>query len=47
MISISSHSLTNREVEREIEVSFWGNVFHEDIYHLKHGGAKLKGGFSR
>ena len=34
-------------VAREVEVSHWGNVFFEDIYELKHAGAKLKGGFSR
>jgi oligosaccharyltransferase complex subunit alpha (ribophorin I) len=35
------------EVEREIEVSHWGNVFMEDLYTLKHKGATLKDGFSR
>ena len=34
-------------VSREIEVSHWGNVAFEDVYELKHFGAKLKGGFSR
>jgi oligosaccharyltransferase complex subunit alpha (ribophorin I) len=32
---------------REVEVSHWGNIAIEEIYELKHGGAKLKGGFSR
>jgi oligosaccharyltransferase complex subunit alpha (ribophorin I) len=32
---------------RELEVSHWGNVAIEEIYELKHAGAKLKGGFSR
>ena len=34
-------------VYREVEVSHWGNVAFEDVYELKHFGAKLKGGFSR
>jgi oligosaccharyltransferase complex subunit alpha (ribophorin I) len=34
-------------VSREVEVSHWGNVAFEDVYELKHFGAKLKGGFSR
>jgi oligosaccharyltransferase complex subunit alpha (ribophorin I) len=32
---------------REIEVSHWGNIAIEEIYELKHVGARLKGGFSR
>lgn len=32
---------------REIEVSHWGNIAIEELYELKHAGAKLKGGFSR
>ena len=34
-------------VEREVEVSHWGNVAVEEHYDLTHSGAKLKGGFSR
>ena len=34
-------------VNREMEVSHWGNIAVEEIYELKHHGAKLKGGFSR
>jgi oligosaccharyltransferase complex subunit alpha (ribophorin I) len=32
---------------RELEVSHWGNIAIEEIYELKHVGAKLKDGFSR
>mmetsp|Transcript_13654 Transcript_13654/g.18686 ORF Transcript_13654/g.18686 Transcript_13654/m.18686 type:complete len:450 (+) Transcript_13654:22-1371(+) len=32
---------------REVEVSHWGNIAIEELYELKHAGAKLKGGFSR
>ena len=32
---------------REVEVSHWGSISFEEIYELKHAGAKLKGGFSR
>lgn len=32
---------------REVEVSHWGRVSFEDVYELRHAGAKLKGGFSR
>jgi oligosaccharyltransferase complex subunit alpha (ribophorin I) len=32
---------------KEIEVSHWGSLAVEEIYHLKHAGAVLKGGFSR
>ena len=35
------------DVNREIEVSHWGNVAFEDLYELKHVGARLTGGFSR
>ena len=34
-------------VNRELEVSHWGSIAIEEIYELKHNGAKLKGGFSR
>jgi oligosaccharyltransferase complex subunit alpha (ribophorin I) len=34
-------------MSRELEVSHWGNIAIEEIYELKHNGAKLKGGFSR
>lgn len=34
-------------LEREIEISHWGNVYVTENYHLKHAGAKLKGSFSR
>lgn len=30
-----------------MEVSHWGNIAIEELYELKHAGAKLKGGFSR
>eukprot|EP00899_Mesostigma_viride_P011028 jgi/Mesvir1/19927/Mv13195-RA.1 len=32
---------------REIEVSHWGNVYVEETYKMRHGGAKHKGTFSR
>lgn len=34
-------------INREIEVSHWGNVYVEEVYELQHAGAKLKDGFSR
>lgn len=34
-------------MQREVEVSHWGNIAFEEQYELKHAGAKLKGGFSR
>jgi len=34
-------------VNREVEVSHWGNVAFEEVFELQHAGAKLKGGFSR
>ncbi|EFJ07051.1 hypothetical protein SELMODRAFT_186434 [Selaginella moellendorffii] len=34
-------------LEQEIEISHWGNVYATENYHLKHTGARLKGGFSR
>eukprot|EP01031_Cornospumella_fuschlensis_P040278 gene40278-49078_t len=34
-------------VVREVEVSHWGGVSVEEVYDLKHYGARLKGGFSR
>eukprot|EP01138_Halocafeteria_seosinensis_P014256 gb/GECG01014555.1/.p1 GENE.gb/GECG01014555.1/~~gb/GECG01014555.1/.p1 ORF type:complete len:472 (+),score=50.57 gb/GECG01014555.1/:1-1416(+) len=40
--------VTFREVEREIEISQWGNVAVEEHYSLKHDGAELRDGlFSR
>ncbi len=38
---------TFTNVEREIEVSHWGNVAVEELYDIAHTGAKLTGGFSR
>jgi oligosaccharyltransferase complex subunit alpha (ribophorin I) len=38
---------TFTHVDKEIEVSHWGNVAIEELIDLKHTGAKLKGGFSR
>lgn len=34
-------------MNRELEVSHWGSISVEEIYELKHTGAKLQGGFSR
>jgi len=34
-------------VQKELEVSHWGNIAIEEIFELKHAGAVLKGGFSR
>ncbi|TVU04699.1 hypothetical protein EJB05_47830 [Eragrostis curvula] len=36
-----------REVVREIEISHWGNVQITEHYNIVHGGARLKGEFSR
>ncbi|XP_039135074.1 dolichyl-diphosphooligosaccharide--protein glycosyltransferase subunit 1A [Dioscorea cayenensis subsp. rotundata] len=36
-----------QELEREIEISHWGNIQVTEHYSLVHGGAPLKGGFSR
>ncbi|GLJ21934.1 hypothetical protein SUGI_0410650 [Cryptomeria japonica] len=36
-----------KELVREIEISHWGNVQITEHCHLVHGGARLKGGFSR
>ena len=35
------------KVEREIEISHWGNIAFEEHFWLEHSGAKLKGEFSR
>eukprot|EP00250_Pteridium_aquilinum_P001424 c11620_g1_i1 orf=429-2282(-) len=35
------------ELVREIEISNWGNIYVTENYHLTHGGAQHKGGFSR
>lgn len=35
------------EIEREIEISHWGNVYVEERYHVRHAGAKLVGEWSR
>lgn len=34
-------------MSRELEVSHWGNIAVEELYELRHAGARLKGGFSR
>lgn len=36
-----------KELEREIEISHWGNIYITEKYHLTHAGARHKGGFSR
>ncbi|KAK3148492.1 hypothetical protein QOZ80_3BG0295720 [Eleusine coracana subsp. coracana] len=36
-----------KEVVREIEISHWGNVQITEHYNIIHGGARLKGEFSR
>lgn len=36
-----------KEVIREIEISHWGNVQITEHYNIAHGGARLKGEFSR
>lgn len=47
------HSVNNKpfakfsSMIKEVEVSHWGMVSVEEVYELKHAGAKLKGGFSR
>ncbi|KAL4420813.1 hypothetical protein ABPG75_010469 [Micractinium tetrahymenae] len=35
------------ELEREIEVSHWGNVYFEERYSLRHAGARVVGEWSR
>lgn len=35
------------QLEREIEVSHWGNVYVTEHYKMRNGGAKHKGTFSR
>lgn len=35
------------DLEREIEVSHWGNVYVTENYKLRNAGAKHKGTFSR
>lgn len=39
--------LTVEYINREIEVSMWGNVAIEEFHRWKNDGAELKGGFSR
>jgi oligosaccharyltransferase complex subunit alpha (ribophorin I) len=47
------HSVNNKPFAKfstmikEVEVSHWGMISVEEVYELKHTGAKLKGGFSR
>ena len=36
-----------KELIREIEISHWGNVQITEHYNIVHGGARLKGEFSR
>ncbi|CAM9253618.1 unnamed protein product, partial [Heterosigma akashiwo] len=51
--SLRAHFMNNfpaavaHDVFREIEVSHWGNVAVEELYEVRHAGARLKGGFSR
>jgi oligosaccharyltransferase complex subunit alpha (ribophorin I) len=35
------------ELEREIDVSHWGNVYFEERYSLRHAGARIAGEWSR
>ncbi|KAL4451280.1 hypothetical protein ABPG77_009352 [Micractinium sp. CCAP 211/92] len=35
------------DLEREVEVSHWGNVYFEERYSLRHAGAKVVGEWSR
>ena len=50
---LTVHYLNNKPfavfstLQREVEVSHWGNIGFEEVYELKHVGAKLIGGFSR
>eukprot|EP00941_MAST-03F_sp_MAST-3F-sp1_P000025 g25.t1 len=39
--------VTFTHVDKEIEVSHWGNIAVEELIDMEHTGAKLKGGFSR
>ncbi|KAL2609587.1 hypothetical protein R1flu_028160 [Riccia fluitans] len=36
-----------KDLEREIEISHWGNIYITEKYRLTHAGARHKGGFSR
>eukprot|EP01041_Mallomonas_annulata_P011993 gene11993-25125_t len=50
---LSIHYVNNKpfakftNLQREVEVSHWGSVYFEEVYELKHMGARLKEGFSR
>jgi len=50
---MSVHYVNNKpfskitSLSREVEVSHWGNIAIEELYDLKHSGAKLRDGFSR
>lgn len=52
-LPITIHYENNRpfviveELEREIEISNWGNIYITEKYHIVHGGARHKGTFSR
>lgn len=43
----NSPFLVINKLERLIEVSHWGNIAVEEVIHLSHAGAALKGPFSR
>ena len=43
----NSPFLVAEKVEREVEISHWGNVAITDKIWLRHNGASLKGPFSR
>ena len=39
--------LVATKLERTVELSMWGNIAVEETIDVRHGGAKLKGSFSR
>jgi len=43
----NAHFLTITNLQKDFEISHWGNVAVEETYSLQHDGAKLKGTFSR
>jgi len=47
LVANNNHCSYFTKIEREIEVSHWGNVAVVERFELKHGGAALEGDFNR
>jgi len=53
LAQLRAHFVNNKpfvavpKLEREIQISQWGNIYVEEAYTMMHGGAKLKGEWSR